>query len=131
MEPTMRYAVLVLAGLGLAGCSWADRNEVTANPPSVSYRVTGNDISQANVSAQQYCQRYNAGAQFQGLQPTQSGNVAVYACAGPTGVATSGSSVPPPYATPQFECATPMHQDRPGGTDYVGPPVEGCPAPRY
>jgi predicted small secreted protein len=24
-------------------------------------------------------------------------------------------------------CADAMHQDRPGGTDYHGPPVAGCP----
>jgi len=28
--------------------------------------------------------------------------------------------------TPQG-CATPMHQNLPGGTDYHGPPVAGCP----
>ncbi|HXQ51913.1 MAG TPA: hypothetical protein VN802_12515 [Stellaceae bacterium] len=27
-------------------------------------------------------------------------------------------------------CADPLHQNRPGGTDYKGPPVTGCPAPR-
>ncbi|MBV9521960.1 MAG: entericidin A/B family lipoprotein [Alphaproteobacteria bacterium] len=26
-------------------------------------------------------------------------------------------------------CATPLHQDLPGGTDYKGPPVPGCPGP--
>jgi len=25
-------------------------------------------------------------------------------------------------------CATPMHQELPGGTDYHGPPVPGCPS---
>jgi predicted small secreted protein len=33
-----------------------------------------------------------------------------------------GTSSPP-------GCATPLHQDLPGGTDYHGPPVAGCPAP--
>jgi hypothetical protein len=27
-------------------------------------------------------------------------------------------------------CADPMHQGRPGGTDYKGPPVSGCATPR-
>lgn len=27
-------------------------------------------------------------------------------------------------------CADAMHQDRPGGTDYHGPAVSGCPRPR-
>jgi hypothetical protein len=30
-----------------------------------------------------------------------------------------------PVAT--IRCADPMHQDLPGGTDYRGPPVYGCP----
>jgi hypothetical protein len=27
-------------------------------------------------------------------------------------------------------CADPMHQNRPGGTDYHGPAVAGCPTPK-
>lgn len=136
----MRHALLILAGLaGLAGCTYAERNQISANPPTVSYRVQGNDISQANVSAQQYCQRYNLGAQYQGLQATPTGNVALYSCGGSsTGV--SGSTVPPspyatvappPYSEPQVICADPMHQNRPGGSDYSGPAVPGCPPTRY
>lgn len=143
--PTMRRAILILAGLAaLAGCSPADRDRVSATPPvppTVTYRVTGNDISQANVSAAQYCQRYGTGAQYQGLQASSSGNVATYTCNGAP-VATSGSSDPPynapynaPYAAPYgappvAECADKLHQDRPGGTDYYGPPVAGCPQMR-
>lgn len=26
-------------------------------------------------------------------------------------------------------CATPLHQNRPGGSDYRGPPVPGCTGP--
>jgi hypothetical protein len=29
-------------------------------------------------------------------------------------------------AAPVVRCADPLHQDRPGGTDYRGPPVPGC-----
>jgi hypothetical protein len=29
-----------------------------------------------------------------------------------------------------IQCADPMHQGRPGGTDYKGPPVRGCHTPR-
>jgi hypothetical protein len=29
-----------------------------------------------------------------------------------------------------IHCADPLHQDRPGGTDYKGPPVAGCPTPK-
>jgi len=35
-----------------------------------------------------------------------------------------GSTVPP------VECADAFHQDRPGGSDYLGPPVPGCPRQR-
>ena len=136
----MRRTIFVLAGLAvLGGCSVADENRVSATPPApptVSYRVPGNDISQANVSAAQYCQRYGTGAQYQGLQGSPSGNVAVYSCDGAP-VATSGSSVPPyatyaaPYgAAPVGECADAWHQNLPGGTDYYGPPVAGCPSLR-
>jgi hypothetical protein len=140
----MRHAIFLLAGLVVvSGCSPADRNRVSETPPTpptVSYRVTGNDISQTNVIATQYCQRYGTGAQYQGLQSTTSGNVAVYSCSGPAAV--SGSSVAPaPYGYPQntypqsadggppvdtLQCADMMHQDRPGGSDYRGPPVAGC-----
>jgi hypothetical protein len=149
--PPMRRALLILAGLAvLGGCSPTERNRVSATPPSVSYRVTGNDISQANASAAQYCQRYGAGAQYQGLQSSSSGNVAVYTCDGAP-VASSGSSAAPynapynsqsyaapaavPYAAPYgaapaTECADMLHQNRPGGADYSGPPVPGCPPTR-
>ena len=30
------------------------------------------------------------------------------------------------WAAPAVLCADPLHQDRPGGTDYRGPPVPGC-----
>ncbi len=98
----MRTAVILLAGLGaLAACNPAERNQVSATPPmppTVSYRVTGTDISQANASAALYCQRYGAGPEYQGLQTTPTGNVATYTCNGPP-VAQSGSSIAPaPYA---------------------------------
>jgi uncharacterized lipoprotein YajG len=72
-------ALLPLLALGLvAGCSGP--SQVSATPPTVSYRVTGNDVAQAGVNAQQYCGQFGRTAQFQGIQPTSSGNIAVYAC---------------------------------------------------
>lgn len=72
-------ALLPLLALGLiAGCSGP--SEVSATPPTVSYHITGNDVAQAGVNAQQYCGRYGRTAQFQGVQATGSGSVAVYAC---------------------------------------------------
>jgi len=35
-----------------------------------------------------------------------------------------------PEPPPQVPCADWLHQDRPGGSDYHGPPVAGCPAGR-
>lgn len=145
----MRRAIILLASLAaLGGCSEADHNRVSSTPPApptVSYRVAGNDISQANVSAARYCQRYGTGAQYQGMQASPSGNIAVYNCTGAP-VAASGSSVAPynsqydsrynsqynsGYAPPPVgQCADMMHQDRPGGSDYFGPPVPGCPPTR-
>jgi hypothetical protein len=132
----MRRAFILCAGLAvLGGCTVADHNRVVATspvPPTVSYRIAGNDISQASASAAQYCQRYGTGAQYQGLQASPSGNVAVYSCGGAP-AALSGSSVAPygsPYAAapaPAVLCADSLHQNRPGGTDYYGPPVAGCP----
>ncbi len=121
----MRSAFLVLVGLGaLAACSPAEENQVSATPPtppSVSYRVAGTDVSQANESAGAYCQRYGAGPVYRGMQTTPSGNVATYTCDGPP-VAESGSSSAPPQ-----QCADALHQNLPGGSDYTGPPVAGCP----
>jgi hypothetical protein len=34
-----------------------------------------------------------------------------------------------PATAPHVQCADLLHQDRPGGTDYRGPPVPGCPKP--
>jgi hypothetical protein len=132
----MRRAIVLIAGLaGLAACV-PDTHRVGAAPPTVSYRVAGTDISQANVSAAQYCRRYGGSAQYQGLQATSSGNVALYSCGGAPDAA-SGSSVPPysePYNGPSYappppvaQCADRFHQSLPGGTDYFGPPVAGCP----
>jgi len=65
--------------LGLtAGCSGP--TEVSATPPTVSYRVTGNDVAQAGVEAQRYCSGYAKSAQFQGFERTDTGNLAVYSC---------------------------------------------------
>ena len=72
-------ARLPLLALGLiAGCGGP--SAVSATPPTVSYHITGNDVAQAGVNAQQYCGRYGRTARFQGVQATGSGSVAVHAC---------------------------------------------------
>jgi hypothetical protein len=131
MEPfVMRFIFPLLACALLAACGGS--REVTATPPTVSYQVRGNDVSQTNVQAQNYCARYSRAAVFQGVQASSSGNVAVYSCDGPAASAAPAplarSTVGPP--TPLnagVQCADALHQDRPGGTDYHGPPVVGCP----
>jgi hypothetical protein len=144
----MRYVLPLIAVAGaLAACSNSP-HQVAASPPAVSYRVNGNDMAQTNATADQYCQRYGMAAQLQSLQRDSSGNVATYVCGGSgtayappstpydnngaygtsagvvpyPGSESSGSSMPPPV-----RCADFLHQDRPGGTDYRGPPVPGCP----
>jgi len=78
--PAMRVIAISLLAVPalLAGCGGP--HEVAAAPPSVSYQVTGNDVGQAGVNAERYCNQYGRSAQFQGIQSTASGNVAVYTC---------------------------------------------------
>ena len=126
----MRFTFPLLACALLAACGGS--REVTSTPPTVSYQVRGNDVSQTNVQAQNYCARYDRAAIFQGVQPGASGNVAVYSCEGPAASTApaplAGSSVGRPTPlTGGVQCADALHQDRPGGADYHGPPVVGCP----
>lgn len=76
----MRIAIALLAIPALlAGCA-SGPSEVAAAPPTVSYQVTGNDVGQAGVNAERYCNQFGRSAQFQGIQTTGTGNVAVYTC---------------------------------------------------
>lgn len=131
----MRLALplVTAACAALAACGGAPQT-VSASPPSVSYRVPNNDAAATSAEAQNYCAQYGRAAQYRGTEAAPEGEVAVYTCDGaPQG--TVGSTVPPAegssvalgVATP---CADALHQDRPGGADYHGPPVAGCPAPR-
>jgi len=101
--------------------------------------VTGNDVSETNVQAQNYCARYGRTALFEGVQASPTGNVAVYSCNGaaasaaPAAAPLSASTVAPGAPTPLtagVQCADALHQGRPGGSDYHGPPVVGCPPSR-
>src|SRR5438876_12311215 len=52
---SMRATMTFLLALGsLAGCAYEQTREVNATPPTVSYQVYGNDISQANAQADRY-----------------------------------------------------------------------------
>jgi hypothetical protein len=134
----MRLALPLMAAAcaGLAGCAGTPR-PVTSAPPSVSYRVPHNDAAATSAEAQNYCAQYGHAAQYRGIEAAQGGEVAVYTCDGtPEGTVGSsaapaeGSSVPPagvPAPGMTAPCADALHQDRPGGTDYRGPPISGCP----
>lgn len=134
----MRIAALpVLAACAaLAACA-GQPNEVSSSPPTVSYQIPGNNAAATNAEAQNHCAQYGRGAQYRGTQATEAGEVAVYSCDGPTAssmsaapVPLSGSTLPPGAAAAPPLCADALHEDRPGGTDYDGPPVAGCPPTR-
>jgi len=116
--------------LALAACAGQQAEAVDASPPTVSYNVTGNDTTSANAQAAEYCRPYGMVAELQGIQPSGSRQLARYICvshsgaSGPQAGTIYGSTAP----SPGIECADWMHQGRPGGTDYHGPPVPGCPA---
>ena len=139
----MRTALIALAGVGLLAACSSQPRAINATPPTVSYEIRGNDLSQTNASASTYCAQYGMSPQLQ----SQNGRVAQYACVGGSASSNAypnntyyqsnnGSYVAPaaPLAygapttvVPAIECADALHQGRPGGTDYYGPPVPGCP----
>jgi len=133
-------AVLMAAGT-LVGCAETASQQVAASPPTVSYRVAGTNLSQANADANRYCGQYGMAAQLNGTTPDGGGAVANYSCVGGTSGAVYGSngyyapstasSQAPTYNPPIYgssvQCADAFHQNRPGGSDYSGPPVPGCP----
>jgi hypothetical protein len=133
----MRTIFICLAAAGIvsvAACAGSQPDAVSSAPPTVSYRVTDNNLQSANAQAAQYCQGYGMAPQLQGVQPNGSERVAHYACVAsagtpPTGYGSSygtpyGSTAVPPAGV---KCADWMHQSRPGGSNYKGPPVPGCP----
>jgi hypothetical protein len=117
-----------------------------ANTPTVN--------ADSTASAAAYCQRFGMVAQLQSVQPPDAGNTAFYNCisaapiaygatpygTAPTQVYQTQTSPAPVYqapgpvynngptynAAPVVQCADLLHQDRPGGSDYRGPPVPGC-----
>ena len=125
----MRIILLSLAVAGtVAACAANEPKEVNSAPPTISYRLNGNDVAQTHAKAADYCSRYGLSPSLQAVQPDGSGaNVAHYVCTGADGVSASPRRYP--YATSpqgQVKCADWMHQGRPGGSDYNGPPVPGC-----
>jgi hypothetical protein len=116
----------MIAVLGLLATCASEPRELNATAPSVTYQVTGNDLSLSNASAARYCQQYGAAPRLQSVQPSASGSIAVYVC---QGASSSNTSTEPYYGSsvaPAVQCADLLHQDRPGGSNYSGPPVVGC-----
>jgi hypothetical protein len=75
----MLLSVICLAG-ALAACTGPQ--VVQETPPGVSFRVDRASASDANVRADQYCQRYGKRARLLTVQPTSSGeSIANYQCA--------------------------------------------------
>ena len=83
----MRSALVVSAVLA-AGAVASCAPRVDETPPTVSYRVIGSDVAQANVNAINYCQRYGTGARLMSF----INGTATYECVG-----ASTAVVPPPY----------------------------------
>lgn len=128
----MRAGIPFVAAVALlAGCESPPPQEVGATAPSISFRVTDNNVAQANANASRYCQQYNMSSRLVTVQPDSGGRVATYTCGSATVTAQpayvgSGTLSPPAVV----QCADSFHQDRPGGRDYRGPAVPGCP-PTY
>jgi hypothetical protein len=61
-------------------------------------------------------------------QPSAAGAAPRKTAATPKSAAVppSTAAVPRPKPALPVKCADPLHQDRPGGSDYKGPPVPGC-----
>lgn len=134
----MRAAIPLLAAVALlAGCSTAPPQQVNATAPSISFRVTDNNVAQADASASRYCQQYGTAARMLTIQADGAGRVATYTCGAATasqGVYQPGYVAQPAYvgsgtsvAPVVVQCADAFHQDRPGGSQYYGPVVPGCP----
>jgi hypothetical protein len=139
------YCAALTAMAALAGCEGPSSSQVAAAPPTVSYRVAGGNLAQANADAGRYCGQYGMAAQLNGTTPDGYNAVANYSCVGgTTGVVynanqgyypSSYQPAPayqpaPTYNAPVYgssvRCADFLHQGWPGGSDYNGPPVPGC-----
>src|SRR5450755_2973491 len=118
----MRASPVLLAVAGmLAGCAVpvSQTQTVATPPPSVSYQISGNDVSRATAQADGYCQQYGRYANLQGVQPNGPQNVATYTCAGSRASAAAppyyGSPAPYNAPPPQYGAVAPYN-----GTPYYG-----------
>jgi hypothetical protein len=127
---SVRSLAVGLAAVGLlSACGGTQPDRVSASPPTVFYRVDGSDTTRTHAQAAEYCQQYGMSPRYQGTRASGGENVAQYSCVASAG-APYGTTAPhygqtqPP---PGVKCADWLHQSRPGGSNYKGPPVPGCP----
>ncbi len=104
MRPQTRKSIILslplligaLIAVGeLSGCSQPER--VSSSPPTVSYNVTGNNLTQANARASSYCRNYGSGPRLLSVQ----NGVATYSCGAST------AAVPPTYTAPVYPQTSP------------------------
>ena len=144
---TASICAALISAAAIAGCAETTSQQVAASPPMVSYRVAGSNLAQANADAGRYCAQYNMAARLNGIQPDGTNGIASYSCVAGSAGAVYGSAGSVPYAASgippapasypgtapapiysgSVQCADALHQNRPGGSDYTGPPVPGCP----
>jgi uncharacterized lipoprotein YajG len=76
----MRVAFPVLAAVFLLAACASEPRVVNATPPGVSYRFQGENVADATLRADRYCQQYGKRARLQAVNRTVTDNVAVYEC---------------------------------------------------
>ena len=112
-----KSACAVFGLLALGACGETPQG----GPPTVAFAVSGNDLAQANIKANDFCRSHDRAAQYLGIIETPTGPRAQYACSDLPGVGSGAAGA-------TQSCADALHPERPGGPDYFGPPVPGCTA---
>lgn len=87
----LTFPLLIGALLALTALSGCGPERVSSSPPTVSYNVTGNSMTQANARASSYCSNYGAVPRLLSVQD----GVATYSCGAP-----STATAPPTYTAP-------------------------------
>lgn len=93
----------LLAAVALVGCTGAQQvssTPPTYNPPTVSYSITTGDLTDANMKAASYCQRYGGSARL----VSAVGGQATYQCVG----GSTGTVAVPPAVAPAPTVVTPV-----------------------
>ena len=92
--PLLIGALIAVGALN--GCSGPE--PVSSSPPTVSYNVTGNNLTAANARASSYCRSYGSAPRLLSMQ----NGVATYSCG------TSTAAVPPAYTAPAYPQTSPI-----------------------